>query len=297
MTRKKISKRGEPMLLDKTKVLVEDSKSIIAFQTEGGGSWPVWDRYITINGKKAYHIGNVCGTCLFFFKQLEDAYGERFLFAQGTDNTRSGLLPEEVIDKLNSGLTSIESPLVDTLKKILPNGDYQVTLSTVTPTLVSPGQPGDYFADEQVDLIGLNRDQLPHCYSETKYYRLNKAAMSEERLFFEFLIPIFPLGSLDEERVNHYRALLNNGKMPTAVALSVLDIHSPENRRDENSSIKSHACLSNYLIDGHHKAYAAAISGKPLTLISFLAQEHGLADEDEITECLQLLQTFSSEKS
>jgi hypothetical protein len=31
-------------------------ESRIAFVTEGGGSWPAWDRFITLDGKKAYHI-------------------------------------------------------------------------------------------------------------------------------------------------------------------------------------------------------------------------------------------------
>ena len=50
------------MLLDNSKTTVTDSASIIGFATEGGGDWPEWDRYLTINETKAFHIGNVCGS-------------------------------------------------------------------------------------------------------------------------------------------------------------------------------------------------------------------------------------------
>jgi hypothetical protein len=49
------------------KLSVRQSKSPLGFSTEGGGAWKEWDRFITFEGKKAYHIGNVCGTCPFFF--------------------------------------------------------------------------------------------------------------------------------------------------------------------------------------------------------------------------------------
>jgi len=45
----------------------------IGFATQGGGHWAEWDRYITLDGKRTFHIGNVCGTCAFIFERLEGA--------------------------------------------------------------------------------------------------------------------------------------------------------------------------------------------------------------------------------
>jgi hypothetical protein len=61
------------ILLDRSEVTVVDSTSPISFQTEGGNGWAAWDRYITIDGKRAFHIGNVCGTCSFFFERMDGA--------------------------------------------------------------------------------------------------------------------------------------------------------------------------------------------------------------------------------
>ena len=60
-------------IISKSSLKIEKSDSIISFQTTGGGTWEVWDRYLTIDGEKAYHIGNVCGTCSFFFERLGGA--------------------------------------------------------------------------------------------------------------------------------------------------------------------------------------------------------------------------------
>jgi hypothetical protein len=54
-------------------------------------------------------------------------------------------------------------------------------------------------------------------------------------------------------------------------------------------SSTSHWCLAHYLIDGHHKVYAAAQENKPLTLISFLAVDQGVSSEEEIDELVSVL--------
>ena len=46
---------------------------MLAFTTEGNDSWKEWDRFLTLDNKKAYHIGNICDTCEFFFERLEGA--------------------------------------------------------------------------------------------------------------------------------------------------------------------------------------------------------------------------------
>ena len=61
------------MLLQVTEATSTKIGSRVDFQTEGGGAWAVWDRFITLDGKRAHFIGNVCGTCPFIFERKEGA--------------------------------------------------------------------------------------------------------------------------------------------------------------------------------------------------------------------------------
>ncbi len=261
------------MLLDKSEVEITASSSIIGFATEGGGSWEVWNRYLTVDGKKAFHIGNVCDTCAFFFERLEDA-------------TRS-VNAEAVIGDLNSGITTLGASFVDALALIIPDGKYRVVLQVVHPHLIQPGEKADYFVDEQLALWEDDGGWGP-LSPKTEYYRLCTKSMRKGRGLFEFLVPMFPRDRLDRERLMEYEALYNNGAMPTAVSVSVLDVKSPAVWRGEKD-ITSHWCLAHYLIDGHHKVCAAATSNKPLTLVSFLAVNQGVSSEEEIDELMVAL--------
>ncbi|MEH1905218.1 MAG: hypothetical protein V7L04_28550 [Nostoc sp.] len=50
--------------------------------------------------------------------------------------------------------------------------------------------------------------------------------------------------------------------------------------------------MAHYLLDGHHKMYAAAQQNAPLILVSFLAVDESLASEDEIKSALAALILF-----
>jgi hypothetical protein len=262
------------MLLDKTTIEINDTESILSFETEGGGSWEAWDRYIAIEGKKAFHIGNVCGTCSFFFERLE-----------GANKTPN---PKGIVKSLNSGIKKLDESFVNDLGKIIPNGKYIVTLSEVIPTLTIPSDCNDYFSNEQVRLLGVEPFfGLPH-YPRTEYYRSNTFNIDKNTGFYEFIIPTFPHGWLDKERVEEYRNALKNEEKPSIVTMSVLDIKDPADY-NEKEDINCHWCLANYLVDGHHKTYAAALEKKPLTMISFLAVEQGVSSEEDINEMLKLM--------
>lgn len=262
------------MLLDSSELVVKDSASIIGFTTEGGGNWQVWDRYLTIEGKKAFHIGNVCGTCSFFFERLEGA--------------NRSVNAEAVIDVLNNGVKSLEPAIVQALALIVPDGTYKLLLQDVRPGLVNPGQKFDYFTEEQLALWGVDGFWgMPH-FPKTEYYRLQTKKMSAGRGLFEFLVPMFPHNWLESRRLAEYETDFSSDKMPSAVSISILDVKSPA-ECDGEKDLTSHYCLAHYLIDGHHKVYAAAKAGKPLTLISFLAVSQGVSSEEEITELLAAL--------
>lgn len=259
------------MLLDNSATTINNSTSILSFETEGSAAWPIWDRYISIDGKKAFEIGNICETCEFYFKRLEGA--------------NRSIEPEALTSALNAGLSGLDDGLISDVSTLLPSGGYRVLLSEVTPKLVTPGDPDDYFVDEQVQSWGLDGFyNLPH-FPQTEYYRTNKTLFGEAACFFEFLIPMFPHNWLKEETIQTYSKIFEDGGRPTAVSLTVLDIKTSAERED----LTTHWCLAHYLIDGHHKAYAAAQSQTPMTLLSFLAIDHGICDVKGIDYLVQNL--------
>jgi hypothetical protein len=265
------------MIKDMIGTKVRGSTSIISFESDKGNYWEGWDRYIAIDGKKAYQIGNVCETCIFFFERLEGA--------------NRSVNPELVTEALNRGIEKLDKEFIRDLEKILPDGRYIVILSEVDLLLTSPGDSNDYFANEQIDLCG--RQYLggnPHS-PKTEYYRLSTKNIDDYIGFYEFLIPTFPLSQLNDDQVEQYKVQLHNRQKPSMVTLSVLDIWTPEDPEDmvEKAKITEHWCLAHYLIDGHHKAYAAAMINKPLTMISFLAVRHGICGKKELKKAMSYL--------
>lgn len=259
------------MILDLQNRKIEGSKSIISFETTGSDTWKIWDRYLCVEGKKAYHIGNICGTCAFFFERM--------------DGANQSINPEKVINSLNAGIEQLDDELLQKLQEIFPDGEYVVLLSKINPTLARPGDKNDYFAHEEIDTWGLDGFWgMPH-FPKTEYYRLATETLSDNRFLFEFLIPMFPGNWLKNDRVGEYSTSLEKGQTPTAVSLSVLDVKQYFDSPDK------HLCLAHYLIDGHHKVYAAAKSNQSLTLISFLAVDKGVSSRDDIDHLLRDMRT------
>lgn len=257
-------------ILDKIEYNIENSSSIISFTTEGGGDWEIWDRYLMIDGKKAYHIGNICGTCSFFFERLGGA--------------NKHISAREVSKQLRSGLNSIESDLLDNIARIIPNGKYLVTLTKITPKMITLGGEGDYFVNEQVDIWGMDGFWgVPH-YPKVQYYRGRTLTVQPGKTLFEFLVPMFPQNWLDKEAVNQYINLLEDEKTPTAITLSVLDIKQPGDFASDSGICPEHLCLAHYIVDGHHKIFAASQINKPITILSFIALEHGVSNAADVID-------------
>jgi hypothetical protein len=250
------------------------TESRIGFATEGGGKWAEWDRFITLDGKRAYHIGNICGTCAFFFERLPGANDK--------------LSPTELSALLKVGLSELNGDVLRTAMAALPAGSYNALLLNCVPRLVSPSKEGDYFFEEQVELWGIDPFWgLPH-YSKTEYYRTDFAKMSKRRALFEFVVPMFPKNYLHPNAISEYKNALSQGVVPTALAISILDIKQPANW-EGNPDFTEHWCLSHYLLDGHHKVYAASGLGKPVSILSFLALEKGISTREQVTEAIQIL--------
>lgn len=254
-------------LMDKKSWSIRDSNSVLAFETAGGAHWEAWDRYLTIEGEKAFHIGNICGTCEFFFERLEGA--------------NQDASPREVISALEKGVSKLDDDLLSKVSPILPDGDYTVSLMEVKPGLVAPGTEEDYFTNEQVRVWGIDSFWgLPH-HPKTKYYRGETKVLSRKSKLFEFIVPTFPVHWLDNETVEKYKSLISAGGRPTALCLSLLDIKEPSDAQHDPSH-PEHWCLTHYIVDGHHKVFSAEQVNQPVTILSFLAKNECIAEAEEI---------------
>jgi hypothetical protein len=246
----------------------------IDFQTEGGGSWPEWDRFITLDGKRAHHIGNICGTCPFIFERQ--------------DGANAKVSPAELTNSLRAGVSSINAMVTEAAMEILPAGIYKTLLLSCVPRFISPSKKGDYFFEEQIELWGVDGFWgVPH-YAKNEYYRTESAKIGNRGALFEFIVPMFPKRYLHEKTVESYEGILDHRTTPTALAVSILDVKQPANWNG-NPEITSHWCLAHYLLDGHHKMYAASRTGKPLSLLSFLAVGKSIASVEQIAEVLRVL--------
>ncbi len=255
-------------------IQIEKSESIISFDYKGSGSAKVWDRFLLIENKPAYHIGNVCGTCNFFFERMEGA--------------NKSFSIEEIRKDLRDGIDSLESRTVNNFKLILPNGKYYSAILELNPYKVSLGKKSDYFANEQIEDWGLDGFwNLPH-NPKIEYYRNNTKELSKTSKFFEFVVPMFPENWLNKETIDYYKTQIENNQKPTAVSLSILDVKEAADI-GEGDELYAHWCLSHYLIDGHHKVFASSLLSKSISLLSFLAVNESIADELQIKRIYEIL--------
>jgi len=191
---------------------------------------------------------------------------------------------ERVKTELESGIAAIGST-ADTLAEIIPNGKYVVALFECQPALAGTDGTPDYFSHEQ-RLAWPDYDDDPP--PTTSYYRGDSMAMPEQQMLFEFLVPLYDSSLLSDERVTHYKTLIKSGVRPTAVSLSVLDVKAPmsfpedEDGNEIEPEFRTHWCLANYMLDGHHKVFASHSVGIPITLLSFISVDHSWQLVDEL---------------
>jgi hypothetical protein len=247
------------------------TESSIAFQRTGGEHWKEWDRFLVLDGKPAYHIGNICNTCAFFFERLGGA--------------NRSVAVDELERAFTDGVSSLTSELTSTLVQVLPSGKYRACLVSGRPAVVTPSGSNDYFCQEQVALHGVDTFWgLPHA-PRTEYYRFGQVDLSPQRTLFEFVVPMFPHGWLKPEVIARYEGAFARGGRPTAFAISILDVKGPAEQESE------HACLTHYLLDGHHKMWTAAQTGSEISLVSFLALDQGISSDEDLTAVLAALAT------
>ncbi|MDN5725431.1 MAG: hypothetical protein L0G99_05785 [Propionibacteriales bacterium] len=141
---------------------------------------------------------------------------------------------------------------------------------------MSRGTPGgvDQF-------FGLPQD--PRCF----YYRTFQTAVDKESHLYEFVVPMVPPAWNDRDRVQHHRARIAGGAVPTAVAVTKLDRCQPATTRPVPDQ-HEHWGLTHFLLDGHHKFEAAAEVGAPLLLLSLVAIDDSLATSHDVARLPEL---------
>ena len=239
----------------------------LRFETErqGTGSGP-GRRLIVVEGEPAFELSPWCGTCRFLFRRL--ATSTETLSLQGVQERLTGTLTDPDDDEV-----------VDAFGALLQEGDYLPVLLQVKPRLVVPGREGDYFSGEQVATWGLDQFWgLPE-YPHTPYYRSFETAVDASTHLYEFIVPMVPPTWNNRERLEEYVELMNRGTVPTAVAVSTLDVCQPA--IDLAADYYLHWGLTHFLLDGHHKLEAAAMAGRPVQLLSLLALGEGLAGAED----------------
>ena len=259
-------------ILSKQEITIKNSQSKLGFATTGGGYWKVWDRFITYAGKPLFHIGNVCGTCNFFFTRQENSLNK---------SIASG----ELVDRLNNGLIYADLDIVKDYSLLFPNDTYEVLLLEIFPHLVFPNDTNDYFVNDLWQTW--EYDDEDESWTNTDYYRGIDKKILEESKIYEFFIPIYPTSQLDEERVKHYEQQIIHGNKPTALALSILDVKCPGfypevDGKEVKPEFFQHWCLANYLVDGHHKIYAAHRLKNSITLLTYLSRGESWKLVDEL---------------
>lgn len=229
------------------------------------GAWP-GQRLLWVGEEPAFKLSFWCGTCQFLFRRLP-----------GASETQSRPV---LSDTLAQGLVDLDQTVVTEFSALLERGEYLPLLLTLTPRLVRPSGPGDYFAEEQLRTWGPDTFWGLPVYPATPYYRTFETTVHPGAHLFEFIAPMVPPSWNQRPIVDRYRKALVDSAAPTAVAVSILDVCAPA--VDHGVDYYEHWALTHFLLDGHHKVQAAAETNLPLRLLSLVSLAGGLATRDQV---------------
>jgi hypothetical protein len=240
------------------------------------GPVQIGNRYLLLDGKRAYNVGINCQTCATLFQRLPGA------------NQSLGM--QETVEALRHVVDSFDEEVVSTVALGLPEDEYLGALADVSLLLVQPGDQNDYFMSEQMALWGEDTFWcLPHD-PRVPYFRAGEKDMGDRRKLFNFVVPMYPTKWLTFRTVSDYMKEQERKGSGTAVAISVLDVKGPcDWVGEEPRGPLEHWCLTHYLLDGHHKLHAAHLSGRPLRLLTFVALSQGVSTREQVEEGLRLL--------
>ena len=145
-------------------------------------------------------------------------------------------------DRINAGFSTMENAVsaIEPLLGLLASGLYVVADFDLFPAVRSGRSWLHYFWDEK------------DYHAEAKFCHWHVGGFTEKHDSPHYFLPTQRASLMNPEQVQHYRSRLNDGdSFPRAVALYL------------------NGCVS-LLLDGHHKAAAAAAEGQPVrTLVIF----------------------------
>jgi hypothetical protein len=137
-----------------------------------------------------FELGLWCGTCPALFQKLSEPEAADL----GVVNQR-----------LNAGLVTIESDVLQAYAKVLPESQYTALLIEMTPQLVEPGSVSDYFSHEQISTWGVDPAVGSPENPATPYYRTFETPLGPDQHLYEFVVPMVPPAWNDRERVSAYQ--------------------------------------------------------------------------------------------
>ncbi|MGG4441280.1 hypothetical protein [Brevibacillus fortis] len=166
--------------------------------------------------------------------------------------------PTKISNKLNQGIHTLDQDFISDLSCLIPNGHYVVTLLKVYPRVKREAHG-------------------------TEYYKAGLRNMSSMRKIEEYIVPIQSSESLNPISINEYIERVDVKETPTALSISFLDIKYPLKDFDEVW------VYSHFLLDGHHKMFAAGKAKKAITLLSFLSIDESFANKEQIDKLFHVL--------
>jgi hypothetical protein len=262
-------------ILESQSMSIGRPDSRLKFEAERGPVG-IGNRYLLIDGKRAFNLGVDCQTCSLLFERLPGA--------------NQSVEIEETAEALRNGIGSLSETVVQTVSAGLPEGQYLALLGEATVRLVYPKGKGDYFCEDQIALWGEDKFWcLPHD-PRIPYFRSGESNMGGSRRLFNFIVPMYPTKWITFKPFSVYEGELRENGRGTAVALSILDVRSPADwDGDEAPDPLEHWCFTHYLIDGHHKLHAASEAGRPLSILSFVALAQSASNPDQVQEAISFL--------
>lgn len=241
------------------KILANQTKIITNSHSPIGFSSPHWRRLLTIKDIPLFEIGAPCETCVYYFKRLPGNENVNIELAQALSST------------LNAGITHLTNEIVDAAATMIPDGDYDVILTHIKPLLCQPGDEHDFFSGPLTQNLLHFKEDKPD--PQTAYYLVRKRIhirSDSPELNCEFIVPTQDLTTLDPEHISYYRTQFSNGYRPTVLAIGLIETKWPY-RDDLYYGLNF---LTHYVIDGHHKLYAAALEQKEITMLSFIRKNN-----------------------
>lgn len=256
-------------IFDSRRVKTGSPGSRVQFELDRG------DRFLLLDGRRAYHVGFGCQTCSFLFERLSGANGPAQI--------------EATAEALRNGVGSLDDEVVRVVGLGLPEGEYAAVLAEASVEEITPGAANDYFVREQIALWGEDTFWcLPHD-PRVPYFRAGDRDIGDGRRLFNFIVPMFPLKWLRLSPESEQSEAIRTKSSGTAVSIAVLDVRSPADWPGQKPDPVEHWCLTHYLLDGHHKLDAASRTQQPLKLLSFIACSKGVSEEADVQRTLAIM--------